>query len=344
MRRIILHLKRLWQAALGRIYATVTGRPPYQRRYAALGDYRGHADNEPEYDIVYVLPPDHMGVWILQAICREIDRYFQGSSFMVRFPDRLPTARAYFYSHYGYFRDVLLAQPEVQRGRNILFYTHPRELWFSEAELYHSFTYADVALSMSSLFARHLEEKGVPNVQLALTGADRDFFHSHERGGGAVGFCSGYYPRKNGDLMLEIIRLMPDTRFRLCGRHWRQWERWEELSALDNFDYIEIEYDHYPEFYTSLDVIVSVSVLEGGPIPLIEAMMSNVVPVASRTGHAPDLIAHGDNGFLFDVGSAASEICGLIAKAMRLKGDIRKTVEHLTWERFSAQVVAAAGL
>jgi glycosyltransferase involved in cell wall biosynthesis len=82
--------------------------------------------------------------------------------------------------------------------------------------------------------------------------------------------------------------------------------------------------------------------LEGGPIPLIEAMMSNAVPVASRTGFAPDLIRNGGNGFIFDLDASAERIAKLIEAAFTLPGDIRKTVEKYDWDRFSASIIKLA--
>ena len=84
------------------------------------------------------------------------------------------------------------------------------------------------------------------------------------------------------------------------------------------------------------------SVLEGGPIPLLETMMSNAVPVASRTGFAQDLITDGHNGFTFDVDAPVDVVCGLIEKAFALKKDIRETVLQYSWENFAYNVISLA--
>ena len=39
-------------------------------------------------------------------------------------------------------------------------------------------------------------------------------------------------------------------------------------------------------------------------------MMSNCVPVASKTGFCPDIINHGQNGFLFDINAGYKEVIG----------------------------------
>lgn len=325
--------------------ALVTGTPAYERRFQkltrSLGDH-----SPPEYDLVFVLPPAEYHGWILDAICREVSKHCEGRTASITLGTPLPPARAYFYSHYGYMREVLLRQPDVLNARNVLFYTHPREMWYSHDELMYVMKLADNVISMCSLFVSDLIQQGISpeRVEVALVGADADLFQPHSRATGKIGFCSGYLPRKGGDRMLELVRSMPNRGFVLCGKKWPTWDRFAELRALSNLEYLEVPYDRYPEFYRSIDVFVSVSELEGGPVPLIEAAMCNVVPVCSNTGHAADIITHGKNGYLFDTSAPIDEIRSMIEKAFTCTCDVRSTVEHLTWKRFSHQVQEVAGL
>ncbi|MEQ9411644.1 MAG: glycosyltransferase family 4 protein [Fuerstiella sp.] len=323
----------------------LSGSPSVTRQYQHLVDSLQDPP-EPEYDLVYVLPPKHVQGWILDAICREIDAHTDGRTAFVEFKTPVPPARACFYSHYGYFRDTLLLQPSVLHSRNLLFYTHPRDLWYSHAELIHVMNLADSVISMCSQFARDLVTQGVAEqlIEVGLVGADPEIFQPHARGTGRVGFCSSWLPRKGGDRMLEIIRALPDRPFVLCGKKWEQWSRFDELMALPNFEYVQLPYSEYPSFYHSIDVFVSVSELEGGPVPLIEAAMCNVVPVCSDTGHAPDIITHGKNGYLFGPSNSVAEICDLVEQACAARFDVRHTVDHLSWQRFSQQVQQLAGV
>ena len=66
--------------------------------------------------------------------------------------------------------------------------------------------------------------------------------------------------------------------------------------------------------------------------------MCNAVPVASKTGFSEDIICHGENGFLFEVGAPVKEICVMIEEAYRFQGDIRKSIEHLTWENYAKEI------
>jgi glycosyltransferase involved in cell wall biosynthesis len=179
-------------------------------------------------------------------------------------------------------------------------------------------------------------------TRVILGGADPDLFISHERGNGVVGLSSAFYERKNPDIILDVVKLMRHREFVLIGRNWNQYANFEELRAQANFTYTSAPYRDYPEIYSSFDVFLSMSTLEGGPIPLVEAMMSNAVPVASRTGFAPDLIRHGRNGYIFDLDATPEEIAKLIESAFNLPGDVRTTVAQYNWNNFSAEIMKLA--
>jgi glycosyltransferase involved in cell wall biosynthesis len=59
-----------------------------------------------------------------------------------------------------------------------------------------------------------------------------------------------------------------------------------------------------PHLHHALDIYLSPSRDEGGPAGALEAMASGVAVVSSRAGIPADLIAHGVNGLLADVGDA----------------------------------------
>ena len=70
----------------------------------------------------------------------------------------------------------------------------------------------------------------------------------------------------------------------------------------------------------------------------METVRWNGVPVVSRTGFAPDIIRHGENGFLFDPECSAEEVAALIDKAYETRAEIHRTVEHLSWKNYSLQI------
>jgi glycosyltransferase involved in cell wall biosynthesis len=271
-------------------------------------------------------------------MCHDIARHLPGN---VAFHDStvaLPPSRAYYFSHYSFVPRCLAQNPSIWDKKLITFYTHPRtDVGVSEREYRFGFKRSTKIFSMCSEFARLLVSQGIPErkVEVVLAAADPEMFRPHRRAGGAVGLSQQFLARKSPDLLLEIVRKLSHRDFVLLGREWRNYERFGDLERLPNFTYAEVPYADYGRYYDGVDVFLSLSELEGGPIPLIETMMCNAFPVASRTGFAPDIIRHGENGLLFDVGSDADTVCELVEQAFEADGDVRSTVEHLTWERYA---------
>jgi glycosyltransferase involved in cell wall biosynthesis len=201
-----------------------------------------------------------------------------------------------------------------------------------------------MVISGSSLQAEFLESIGVPRDKLSVVipGADPDRFLPHRRCNRAIGFCSAYYPRKRPDVVLGLVHTLRHRTFRMLGRGWRDAPEFSELAAAPNFTYHEASYDAYPRFYDEIDVFVSPSQLEGGPIPLLEAMMADVVPVATRTGFAPDLVRHAENGFLCEVDATVPVFAELVEQAIELDPsvDVRGSVVEHTWDRFANTVIS----
>jgi glycosyltransferase involved in cell wall biosynthesis len=284
--------------------------------------------------------------WILDAICREIGSRQPASWRVFYYPEAIPVAKNLFFSHYAVFQPVLEQQPEKLENANVfVWYTHPREENPTGiAKLLLALEKTTKVIFACESNRQTWIERGLPEEKTAvvLGAADAALFRFHERGSGIVGLSSSFYERKNPDCLLEIVKLLPHRKFLLLGRKWNQYALFEELKALPNFTYKSAPYRDYPAIYSNFDVFLSMSTLEGGPIPLIEAMMSNAIPVASRTGFAPDVIRHGENGFIFDLDAGADEIAEMIEAAFKAKVNVRETVEKYSWNNFSAEIVKLA--
>ncbi len=279
--------------------------------------------------------------WILRRICRELHRHGCLNALYFDTGHGLARAEYYFFAHYSRLMQFL-QRPRRDGVRIVLFPHFEEHGKRTAADVIAAMEQADKVVCLSRMWQKWLVEHGVneKKVKVVLGGADPEQFRHHERSGGAVGFVSKYYPRKNPDTMFEIVKRVPDKQFILVGRGWAQYPRFRELCALPNFRFVEADYAAYPALYGRMDVFVSVSTVEGGPIPLLEAMMSNVVPVVSRTGFAPDVVEHGKNGFLFEVDAPVGEIVSLIQEACEFKGNVRESVGHLTWENFTGELLS----
>lgn len=304
------------------------------------GPYPERSDPSGSYEWLFVTPRESKG-WILDAICREVGSRQPGPWQVVYNPSRLPDADKYFFSHYWNYLYHLKKNPHIKRRNTLVWYTHPREIPFSIQEQVEGYNLSTCVVFSCSEYRDLWISRGVREDRTAvvLGGADSLLFRGHARGKGHVGLSSSFYERKSPDTVLDLVRAMPERRFTLVGRQWDQYRRFAELKALRNFRYVEAKYKDYPRHYAKFDVFLSLAMLEGGPIPLLEAMMENAVPVASRTGFSPDIITHGDNGYLFPVGSEASVIAPLIEAAFANTRDIRASVAAFSWDDYAREIL-----
>jgi len=297
--------------------------------------------DQPIYDLVFFVPDKSRG-WILEAICKDIAKEFRGSH-TTHFSYRdLPRARGYFISHYSQLDQIAAFSPHVMDAKILMLFTHPRDdMQFPFSFYARLMNFADHILLMNSGSRDLLASYGTKtkNMKVVVRAADPDLFVQHARTGqGKVGLSTAFYERKRPELVLDLVRALPHRKFILLGRRWKEWKRFSELSKLENFEYVEAEYAEYPGYYAQMDVFVSPAFLEGGPFPLLESMMCNVVPVASRTGYALDLIRHGENGFVFDVEEKAEVVASLVEKAFQMKTDVASEVRQFTWKRLASEI------
>lgn len=275
--------------------------------------------------------------WVLDGICRDTAAHLEISVDFCYDLTHLPTAPAYFFSHHTLYARARRARTIPRGARTLVFYTHPGNASADQRKLVRALSTCDQVLSMATMHSRQLLSWGVPadRVTTVLGAADPQMFQPHRRGGGSVGLVSAYYERKAPTRIVGLAQALPERELLLVGRGWDHPEVAAPLARIPNLRIVQAPYREYPEWYGRMDVFVSPSVLEGGPIPLIEAMMSNVVPVATATGFCPDVIQDGVNGYLCGVDASAAEMAELVELAFTNTTDVRPSVEHLSWQRYA---------
>ncbi len=307
-------------------------------RSRLLGRVRGLLDRPPQTDeLLFVVQETACG-WIMETICKNLCAHYPAPS-RLHYPaeyEPLPAASAYFFAHQSVAIRVLARDPNVWRGCRLVQYTHPSHSTAParQAEYIYALNRQSRVLTMNRRTCEALIASGVhPERVTTLVGAaDPERFRPHQRrGNGIVGLSSAYYPRKNPDLLAAVVHAAPDLQFILIGKDWERWDGFPALLACPNFEYLTIPYEDYPAAYGRMDVFLSTSTLEGGPIPLLEAMMCNLVPVVTNTGFAPDIIRHGDNGYLFPVDAGAYQVVPMIRAALANRCDVAATATHLSW-------------
>lgn len=294
-------------------------------------------------DVIFVVEESARN-WIFDTQCKRVADAFKtpGRLWYTKNFKNIPIAGAYFYPHYRYFSKIIRYNPAVNNARNIVIFTHPN--WnrrYTKDHVMYLLKKADQVICLNSSHKRMLIENGLEDARIHIMhlAADPNIFTFHERGGGKVGLSMAYYPRKNPDLLFEIVQKIPEKKFLLLGKNWGEYSKFRELLSFTNFEYHEdIPYEDYPSFYHKMDVFLSTSTLEGGPVPLLEAMLSNAVPVVSRTGFCPDVVKHGINGYLFETDASPKNVCELIYKAFAMKANVRDSVIEFSWKRYSKDI------
>lgn len=183
-----------------------------------------------------------------------------------------------------------------------------------------------------------LKESGVRNPEIIRqpTGVDFGRFlpASKKPPSQKVLLVANYAERKNPNLLLDVLREAVEFQFTLVGRGWESWEHFSALTQENNFSYQEFESKEYQKLIHEHYIFLSLSTQEGGPLPLLETMACNLIPVVSNVGYSTDLIQQGINGFLFSPSSTPKEIHGLLISASQSTFMVRESIKCFSYERY----------
>jgi glycosyltransferase involved in cell wall biosynthesis len=125
----------------------------------------------------------------------------------------------------------------------------------------------------------------------------------------------------------------------------------ERLRALprNRVELINREFDHddLPQFYSSADVFAFPSICdEAFGLPLVEAMASGCVPVATRKGAFPEIVEHERSGLLVEpadapaLAAAIIRLCGDASLRNQMQAAARQRArEHFTWDHVAQSLL-----
>ena len=167
-----------------------------------------------------------------------------------------------------------------------------------------------------------------------------------------VGFVGRLSSEKGVDLFLVaaqgILQQLPGTRFVIAGDGPERGAVEKVMREKGIEDKITLlgRCDNMPEFYSSLDVLLSSSRTEGLPVALMEAMASGVPVVATAVGDVSALVRHERTGILvpaLDVTAMQTAIIKLLhdpGKRLRLGEAGSEWIQ----QNFSSQKMAGSYL
>ena len=156
-------------------------------------------------------------------------------------------------------------------------------------------------------------------------------------------FSSNLDGRKGIDIFTKVMEMVPPglqstIRFVITGPGWANTLQ-QVAARVDRIHYLSfIDRDRMPDFFNSLDVYLATARVEGGPMPVIEAMSCGIPAISTPVGMVPEFIRNNVNGIMID----HDDPPGAIAAIRRLSADeglrrrigeqARKTiVDNLQW-------------
>jgi glycosyltransferase involved in cell wall biosynthesis len=215
---------------------------------------------------------------------------------------------------------------------------------------------ATINLCTSQAMVAQLQEHGIERVALWPGGVDGDLFqpsrHSDEmRARLTEGhpddplllYVGRLSAEKNLECLKTILEAIPGTRLALVGDGPHRKSLEHHFAGLPVYMAGFLHGVDLASAYASCDVFVMPSRTETLGLVVLEAMSSCRPVVAARAGGIPEMIQHGQSGYLFDDDAQAIEAIRKLlhsADKRRRIGEVaRDHASHLGWRAATLQLV-----
>jgi glycosyltransferase involved in cell wall biosynthesis len=201
-------------------------------------------------------------------------------------------------------------------SKNIIYFTH---LNGSERELVDFQDCFKLLLVNNSQTRTSIEHLGIihPKILVHPNPTDEIFFCPYPNDPKRdVVFVGDYVARKRPDLILKTVQANPKLTFTLLGRNWRSSLELKALKGCSNFNFQDFQFSKYPENLREHKVFCTLSDIEGGPVPLLESLISGLAVVATDTGTARDLIPIADKSNIIPIDPDTNQITQAIHDAL----------------------------
>lgn len=163
-------------------------------------------------------------------------------------------------------------------------------------------------------------------------------------------FIGGVDPFRKGvfdllDAVAIVVKTNPNVRFVMSGGDsFREVEkRWRALGIENHIEFIGwIQEEKKTLIYQSVDILALPSHNEGLPYVVIEALASGLPIIATSVGGIPEVVIHGENGYIIEPGDSRS-LAGYI---LALAGDsnLRLTMSEHNRQRATERYSTDAAL
>lgn len=277
--------------------------------------------------------PNNFKLWWVPSIYAGKNKFEK----FIKFP--VPTAKAYFFSYPTIFKFYSGRYPDKFVNNSLILYPHNEPEMGSIRDQVHLLNKAYKVYFFCKQDADHLKHNGlnVEKIVIANCAIDNECIIDKKivREQNTIVLASRFGPRKGGELLPEIINKLPKWKFIIMGRGWENFLKQRGLLNNQNLNYVKFNKKNRSIYFSRAKIFLSLSNLEGGPVPLIESMALGVIPISTCTGFAPEFVKDGLNGFLLPINPDPNTVVAKINSIDKLKENPVHSVAHLTWDRIA---------
>jgi len=178
--------------------------------------------------------------------------------------------------------------PSFNKGQNIgIWFTH-KDGSLNKSEM-RSLSRSNVIFCHSHRESRSLERVTNAKIIVMLAAIDPNRFQGIQGKGNKVLWVGTPAERKNPQIVLDLAKELPNMEFKIVGKDWRHSSLWEAIQELSNVEYIEIDGPLTAEKIEDCVFFLMTSRIEGGPMPLMEALAAGLIPISTDTGFVSEL-------------------------------------------------------
>ena len=168
----------------------------------------------------------------------------------------------------------------------------------------------------------------------------------------AVGFVTRYWGkpayvrRKRYKLIIKVADILSQMGINviILGPGWKDCK---DALNKNNVVYVNTPYKNYPIIYNLMRVYCSLSLHEGGPVPLLESMSCGVRPVVTNTGFASDVLKGHLDAHVLPINEDIHNIIGKILDAHASYLDskfYRSIASSYTFDKVTEKVASLMGM
>jgi glycosyltransferase involved in cell wall biosynthesis len=168
-----------------------------------------------------------------------------------------------------------------------LWFTHQEGL-YTENQIY-AINYCDFIFVHSLKQKSALEDISNSKIICTLGAVKTQNFNPRAVSGERIVWVGTTAERKNPNSIIDLAVKNPQLDFRILGKGWIGTEYYSAIKNLQNVEYTEIKSALSSRDFDGCDVYLCTSVVEGGPMPLLETIAAGLHPITTDVGFARDV-------------------------------------------------------